>query len=301
MGERYSATTFWDEIRKYKATAFHFLGAMPNFIYAQPPSPDDKNHNVKVAFGGPISVELCKEFEKRFNLKVCLGYYGLTEASGVTFMSAEEANSLKSEGRWEEALSAGRENKDIYEVKLVDDDDNEVPIGEVGEIICRPARPFAMISEYVNNPKATVKAFRNLWFHTGDLAKKDEHGYFYFVDRKKDYIRRRGENVSSFEVEWVINSHPAVLESAAIGIKSEFGEDEIKILVVLKDGEILKPEDIIKWCEPRMAYFMIPRYIEFRKELPKTPVGRIEKYKLREEGITPNTWDREKAGYKIKR
>ncbi len=183
----------------------------------------------------------------------------------------------------------------------MDEADNELPIGEVGEIICRPQRPFAMISEYINMPERTLEAFRNLWFHTCDLAKKDEEGYFYFMDRKKDYLRRRGENISSFEVEKVINAHPKVQESAAIGVSSEVGEDEIKIVVRLKEGEKLSPANLLDWCQERMAYFMVPRYVEFKEELPKTPTDRVEKYKLKEEGITKNTWDREKAGYKVKR
>jgi crotonobetaine/carnitine-CoA ligase len=133
------------------------------------------------------------------------------------------------------------------------------------------------------------------------LARKDEDGYFHFVDRKKDYIRRRGENISSYEVEKVVGSHPAVQESAALGIKSEMGEDEVKIVVQIEEGQVLSPEELMVWCEPRMPYFMVPRYVEFVKEFPRGPVGRILKYQLRQEGVTSATWDREKAGYKLKR
>ncbi|NIR12886.1 MAG: AMP-binding protein [Desulfobacterales bacterium] len=158
-----------------------------------------------------------------------------------------------------------------------------------------------MMTEYYKMSDKTLEAFRNLWFHTGDYAKKDEEEFFYFVDRKKDAIRRRGENISSFEVEKVINTHPKILESAVFAVPSELGEDEVKANVVLKPDEVLSPEDLTKFCNERMAYFAVPRYLEFVSELPKTPTNRIEKYKLRQAGITEDTWDREKAGVKLKR
>jgi len=140
-----------------------------------------------------------------------------------------------------------------------------------------------------------------LWFHTGDFGYRDEDGYFYFVDRKKDALRRSGENISSFEVEGVINSHPKILESAVFAVPSELGEDEVKTAIVLKSGEKMAPEELISFCNDRMAYFAVPRYVEFKESLPKTPTSRVEKYKLREEGITKDTWDRVKAGVKLKR
>ncbi len=302
MSERYSARKFWDEIRKYNATAFCFLGGMSTFILNQPPRDDDADNPVRHIWGGPVSVDAARALEERFKAKVYCGFFGMTEASGITFIDWGEMEKLKTAGKWKEVLSMGRENKDLYEVKLVDSNDREVPPGENGEIICRPARPFSMITEYINMPEKTLEVFKNLWFHTGDMAKKDENGYFYFVDRKKDYMRRRGENVSSFEVEKVINSHPKIYDSAAIGIKSEVGEDEIMIVVKLQGGKSLVYEDLMGWCEQRMAYFMIPRYVRvIEDDFPRTPTGRIEKYKLRMEGITSGTWDREEAGYEIKR
>jgi crotonobetaine/carnitine-CoA ligase len=155
---------------------------------------------------------------------------------------------------------------------------------------------------YYNMPEATLNSFRNLWYHTGDYGRQDENGYFYFEDRKKDAIRRRGENISSYEVEEVVNSHPAVLESAAIAIKDqEMTEDEVKICVVLKEGQELTPEELINYCKERMAYFMVPRYVEFIGEFPKTPNQKIQKFILREKGLTQETWDREKAGIKVGR
>ncbi len=158
-----------------------------------------------------------------------------------------------------------------------------------------------MLLEYYNMPKETLAAWKDLWFHTGDYLCYDEDGYYHFVDRKKDALRRRGENISSYEVEKVINSHPSVLESAAVAVTSEMGEDEVMICLKLKPGQNLEPLQLITFCEEHMAYFMIPRYVRYMDELPKTPTERVEKYRLREEGITKDTWDREKAGYKLKR
>jgi crotonobetaine/carnitine-CoA ligase len=300
MGERYSARAFWDEIRKYQANHFHFLGGMPYIIYNQPPRPDDADNPAKTAWGGPIPVDIAEAFEKRFGVELYNGYFGMTEAAPVTFITIEEADRLKAKGKWAQAVGMGREHKHFYEVRLVDDDDNDVPDGEAGEIICRPVKPYSMMTEYFNNPQGTAEAYRNLWFHTGDLARKDEDGYFHFVDRKKDYIRRRGENISSFEIEKVANAHPSVHDSAAIRAKSEVGEDDVRIVIQLKEGGSLPPEELIDWCELRMADLMVPRYVDFIDEFPRNPVGRIEKYKLRQQSFD-HTWDRVKAGYKLKR
>jgi crotonobetaine/carnitine-CoA ligase len=228
--------------------------------------------------------------ERRFGF-ICLEGFGMSEIGLVVHDAIDDRKTG----------ACGKVLDDLFEVILVDDDDMEVPVGEIGEIVVRPKKPYIMMSGYYNMPDKTLEAYRNLWFHSGDYAKKDEEGYFYFVDRKKDAIRRRGENISSFEVEKVINEHPKILESAVFAIPSELGEDDVKANIVLKPGENLPPEDVIKYCNERMAYFAVPRYLEFVSELPKTPTNRVEKYRLREAGITGNTWDLEKAGIKIKR
>lgn len=282
MVERFSATRFWDDIRKYNATVFCLLGAMTTFVLKQPPSEDDPNNPARLFWGGPMSVEQGKEFEERFNLKTYTGYFGMSEANWITSMNVKEMDALKAEGKWEQVLGMGKEKKDRYEVKVVDDYDIEVPVGQTGELICRPTRPFSMMSEYINMPAKTVEAFKNLWFHTGDIVKRDEEGYFYFVDRKKDYIRRRGENISSFEVEFTVNTLDKVAESAAVGVQSPHGEEEILIVICLKEGETLSPEELYKHCEERMAKFMIPNYMKIVDEIPKTATGRAQKYKIRE-------------------
>jgi crotonobetaine/carnitine-CoA ligase len=185
--------------------------------------------------------------------------------------------------------------------KVVDGQDRELPPYEAGELIFKFIDPLTQLPEYYKMPEATADKTRGGWLRTGDYAYLDEEGYFYFVDRKKDAIRRRGENISSYEVEKIINSHPDVLESAAVGVPAEMGEDEVKIYIVLKPGCSLTPEELVTYCEPRMAYFMIPRYVEFLDALPKTTTEKVLKATLKESGLNPNTWDREKAGYKVRR
>ena len=280
--ERFSATKFWDQIRKYNATNFCLLGAMPTFILKQPCSEKDKDNPARIYWGGPITVEQAKEFQERFNVDVSLGYFGMTEANWITSLNHQEIKTLRAQGKLEQVIGMGRVNKERYDAKLVDDLDNEVPVGQTGELVCRPTRPFSMMTEYVSMPEKTLEAFRNLWFHTGDIARMDEEGFFYFVDRKKDYIRRRGENISSYEVEASINANSKVAESAAVGIKTPEGEEEILIVLVLREGETLTPQELYEWCKGRMAKFMIPKYMKIVDEIPKTPTGRAQKYKLRE-------------------
>jgi crotonobetaine/carnitine-CoA ligase len=287
--ERFSASRFWDWIRKAKATVFNSLGAMANFIYNQPRKPDDADNPARVCMAYPMPKEIYKDFEKRFNLKVVEGY-GLTELAIITYNPYDKPK----------IGSCGKETKS-FEVRIVDENDFPVPAGTVGEIVARPKAPWIASLGYYNMPEKTMELLRNCFYHTGDAGYLDEDGYLYFVDRIKDYIRRRGENISSFEVERSVNAHPKVAESAAIGVKSELAEDEVKIIVVLKPGEKLTPEELLDFCQPRMPYFAVPRYVEFVESLPKTPTDRVQKNLLREAGITKNTWDREKAGYKVKR
>jgi carnitine-CoA ligase len=176
-----------------------------------------------------------------------------------------------------------------------------VPDGAEGEIVVRPREPHIMLEEYFANPEATVAAFRNLWFHTGDRGRRDADGWFFFVDRMKDAIRRRGENISSWEVEQVLNDHEAVEEAAVVGVPSELTEEEVLAVVKLKPGQELAPEVLLDFCQARLAHFAVPRYVRFVEQLPKNPQQRIEKYRLREQGVATGTWDREDAGYTVRR
>lgn len=287
--DRFSASRFWDQIRYYAATQFNYLGAVMPILAKQPVKSDDAINPARIALGAGCPPAVMEEVEKRFGIK-CLEGFGMTEIGIPIHVKVNDRR----------RGSCGKP-MDIYEVKLFNDRDEEIPPGEIGEIVFRPLEPFVMMSEYYNMPEKTLEAFRNLWFHTGDLARKDEDGYFYFVDRKKDALRRRGENISSFEVERAINTHPKVLESAAVAVQSELAEDEVKICVVLKPGETLSPEDLIRYANDRMPYFAVPRYVEFMESLPKTPTERVQKYLLKQAGVTPNTWDREKAGVEVHR
>jgi carnitine-CoA ligase len=289
MGKRFSLTTFWDEIRSYKATHTNVLASIFPLLWRQPRRDDDAENPLKVMCTAPLIPEF-DEFQKRFNLKL-ITFFGMTETGIIIASPFNENLRARSCGK---PLSA-------YEVTIFDDHDIEIGPNTTGEIVVRGRQAYAQMGGYYNMPDASLLAFRNSWFHTGDFGYRDEDGYFYFVDRKKDALRRRGENISSFEVEQVVNSHPKVLESAVFAIPSELGEDEVKVAVVLRKSEQLAPEELVAFCNERMAYFAVPRYVEFKESLPKTPTARVEKYKLREEGVTKDTWDREKAGFKLKR
>ena len=191
--------------------------------------------------------------------------------------------------------------RDGVDVRLVDENDCEVAVGEVGEMLVRTDRPWGMNSGYYKNAEATAEAWRNGWFHTGDCFRRDEDGYYYFVDRRKDAIRRRGENISSFEVEAEVVAFPAVREAAAYGVPSEFSEDDVMIAVAPVSGQTIDPVALTEFLAERMAYFMVPRYIRVLDELPKTPSAKVQKHLLRGEAITDDTWDREAAGIRIKR
>lgn len=287
--ERFSATRFWDWIRKSKATTFNSVGAMVNFIYNQPRKEDDGDNPVRVCAAFPMPPAIYEDFEKRFNVKVVEGY-GLTETGNPTYNPYDDPK----------IGSCGKETAN-YEVQIVNENDFPVPPGTIGEIVARGRKPWALSLGYYNMPEKTVELMRNHYYHTGDGGYLDEDGYLFFVDRIKDYIRRRGENISSFEVERSVNTHPKVSESAAVAVKSETSEDEVKIVVVMEKGETLTPEELLDFCQERMPYFAVPRYVEFLDNLPKTPTGRVRKNVLREAGITANTWDREKVGYQVRR
>jgi crotonobetaine/carnitine-CoA ligase len=292
--EKYSATQFWRWMVDHRVTKFNMVGTMAYFMWNTPPTPEEKKHNVQLVMGSPAPHDIIEPFMERFNIRFMEGY-GLTEIGQVTYMRPGEPFRVGSCGK--EAPG--------YEIKIVDPEtDEEVPRGVTGEIVVRPRIPNIMLHYYNKMPEKTVQDFRNFWFHTGDAGRMDKDGYIYFVDRVKDYIRRRGENISSFEVERIVGSHPAVEESAAIGVKAEVGryaEDEVMIVVVKKEGMDVTPEELLRFLEPRMPHFMVPRFIRFMDSLPKTGTQRVQKNKLREEGITKDTWDREREGHTIKR
>lgn len=285
----FTASGFWQRLQDFGATQFNYIGGMIPILMKQPPGERDRAHRVRIALGAAAPREQWQDFEARFGLRV-LECYGQTEDCAVT------CNPL-------DAVRLGSIGKAAWghEMQVVDDDDRPVPDGTVGEFVVRPLLPGVLMLGYYKMPHETLEVFRNLWFHTGDYGSRDADGYFWFKDRKKDAIRRRGENISAFDVEMVINGHPAVLESAVYAVPSEVGEDDVMVALVLQPGQVLAPEDLLRWCEPRLSYFAVPRYVDIRADLPKTPTHRVEKYRLRQQGVTPATWDRERAGYRLTR
>ncbi len=292
--EKYSSSRFWKWMVDHGVTKFNTVGTMSYFLWNTPPVPEEGQHKIKLVLGSPAPHDMIEEFMERFGIKFMEGY-GLTEIGQCTWMRPGEPFRVG---------SCGKEAPN-YEIKVADPEtDEEVPRGSIGEIIVRPRIPNVMLHYYHKMPEKTVEDFRNFWFHTGDAGRMDEDGYIYFVDRVKDYIRRRGENISSFEVEKIVNSHPDVEESAAIGIKSEAGkyaEDELMVLVIPKQGKKIDPVELMDYLQPRMPYFMIPRFMRFVDSFPKTGTQRTQKNKLREQGVTKDTWDMVKADYKLRR
>jgi crotonobetaine/carnitine-CoA ligase len=242
--------------------------------------------------GNPFTEELKETWRARFGVRhVGSNDYGLTEAAVVT--SLAEGEHLHAPPG-----SSGKRNPD-FEVRVVDDEDRELPPNAPGEVIVRPMKPDIMFQGYWHRPDETVAVLRNLWFHSGDIGRFDENGFFYFVDRKKDYLRRRGENISSFEMESTFHLHPEIEDVAVHAVFSPVGEDDVKVTVVLTPGAALDEEALCRWAIERVPYYAVPRFIEFRDVLPKNPQGRVLKYQLREEGQTASTWDRESAGVEI--
>ncbi len=293
VSRRFSASAFWDEVRRYGATQFNSLGAMTNFIWSQPPDPADADNPVRQCMVVPTPTELYHDFERRFALKFT-SLYALTDFCMVTLQGPDAPAE-----KW---ASAGPVRPEVA-VRIVDDDDMDVPTGEVGEIVMRTRDPWLAALGYYNMAEATVAAYRNLWFHSGDRGRLDADGYLYFVDRKKDAIRRRGENISSYEVEQIILRHPAVEDVAAFAVASELSEDEVAVSVVLCPGADLTAAALIEFCQDNMAYYMVPRYVEFAADLPRTMSEKVQKYKLRAaaEARLADLWDREKAGIKLRR
>lgn len=294
LDRHFSAAQFWDRTRHYGATHTITLGAMHIYLWQAPEKPDDADNPVRVASAIPMPEHLVEPFKRRFGIERVFQGYGQSEMLGV--LSRVDDGSV----RWG-PNSSGRPN-DSIDLALLDDDDNPVSTGEVGEICVRPKEPFALFNGYFHDPVATLAAFRNLWYHTGDLARCDDNGHYYFVDRKADYIRHKGRSVSSFLVEATVSSHPAVLQCAAFGVEAELSsEAEIKVDVVLHPGAELTPEDLCRHVNDNAPYFAVPRYVEFVQELPQTPNGRVRKFELRARGLTEATWDRDGSGFVVER
>jgi crotonobetaine/carnitine-CoA ligase len=289
-----SNRTFLDDTRRLNATATLVLHAMTSFLLAQPRRDDDRDNPVRVAYMGPLGH--AKEFSERFGISVYTNF-GMTEAPGPLASGLDPQNEA----------SCGRPVDPVnYEVRLVDEHDLPVPRGAPGELVLRHSLPWMINLGYKNMPEATARAWRNGWFHTGDQFREDDEGNFYFLDRVKDAVRRRGENISSFEVEAEILAHPNVREVAVVAVPNPdvaegTGDEEVKAVIVLEPDAELEPEDLIRFLLPRMPRFWLPRFVELVPELPRTESYKVRKAELRTAGITAATWDRERSGMTLER
>ncbi|MDR7127312.1 ATP-dependent acyl-CoA ligase [Pseudotabrizicola sp. 4114] len=287
--QRFSVSGFWAAMAQSGATVTYVLGAMVPMLLSRPEAEDERGHKVRVALAPGVPAAAAEAFTRRTGV-VLLDAYGATESNAVI-------------GTTEQTLKPGYVGKlfDGFEALIVDDADNPVPDGEAGELVLRATEPFSMSLGYFGMPEKTVESWRNLWLHTGDRMVRSEDGYYRFIDRMKDAIRRRGENISSYEVEQVLALHPDIAEVVVYPVASDLAEDEVMAAIVLHDKAHPDHEAIIRHCEGKMSYFAIPRYLEFRQDLPKTSNGKVQKFKLREEGISAHTWDREAAGVQVRR
>ena len=303
LSKRFSASRLWDIVRKYEVTTFNVLGSMPQYLMKQPARSNDKDHKVMFVGSAAAPKELVRDFEERFGLKLFEGY-GAVDGGGFSLGTGGDPNApVGSMGRPPEGTIA----------EIMDDDLKILGTDTVGELVflVKEEEKEARKVSYYKNPEASAARIQTAsdgrsWFLTGDLATRDENGWYFFVDRKKDSIRRRGENIAAWSIERAINLHDKVLESAAYGIKGhqvgeDYAEDEVMVAVVNQPNQTMEPEELLDFLQDKLAYFQIPRFIDFVEALPKSKVHRIMKRFLKDKGVTETTYDREKAGYEIKR
>jgi len=288
-GKRFSVSNFFRALNEHDATATYLLGAMVPMLLAQKPNAAERAHKTRIALAPGVPAKFHDEFTERTGIRLLDGY-GSTETNFAIGTTIEHQRP----GFMGPVVEG-------FEARVVDDDDNVVPDGQPGELALRADAPFAFATGYFDMPEKTVEAWRNLWFHTGDRVVRDADGYFRFIDRLKDAIRRRGENVSAFEVEQVLLGHTAVANVAVFAVQSELAEDDVMAAIILHPGQQASELDLVRYCEPRLPYFAVPRYIELVDSLPTTENGKVQKYKLRTQGISKQTWDREAVGYKLAR
>jgi crotonobetaine/carnitine-CoA ligase len=294
ISRRFSVSNFWPEMNRVGATITSTLGTMAYLLAHDIDRPEmprsgapEANASLRLLAAAPLPVEVDSVIKERFGVGTFSGGYGVTEASLISWQPPGVTNKPN---------AAGIINDEYFDVRIFDDDDNELPRGTDGEIVIRPKCPHVMFEGYWGRPEHTVETSRNWWYHTGDVGRVDEDDFLFFVDRKADYLRRRGENISSFEVERILMKHPAMADVVVHAVLSAVTEDDLKITATVKEGALVTEEELFRWCLDELPYFALPRYIEFRAELPRSPIGRVLKRDLREEGATENAWDVEASG-----
>jgi crotonobetaine/carnitine-CoA ligase len=279
IDERFSATRYWRRAAACGATLGFVVHALVAGLKAQPPGPHDRAHWLRAIFNAAHD----PEFEARFGVRT-LEAFAMTETSHLLY------------NPWPERVigSTGRAHED-WELQLVDERDMPVADGQPGELVGRPRKPYIAMQGYLNKPRETLDAWRNLWFHTGDILRRDDAGNYYYVDRKKERIRRRGENVSSTEVERGVAAHPAIAECVVLAHSAPAGDHDIRLVAVLKAGAMLTPPELHAWLITRLPRHMLPRYIEFMPALPRTGTDKVEKLRLQRDGLSASAWDAEAA------
>jgi carnitine-CoA ligase len=294
ISHRFSVSSFWPEMNRVGATITSTLGTMAYLLAHDIDRPEmprsgspEANTSLRLIGAAPLPVEIDQILRTRFGVATFSGAYGVTEASLISWQPPGVENKPN---------AAGVINREFFDVRIFDDDDNEAPHGTQGEIVIRPTRPHTMFEGYWGRPEATVATSRNWWYHTGDIGVIDSDDYLFFVDRKADYLRRRGENISSFDVERILMRHGDLADVAVHAVPSKLTEDDLKVTATLVAGSALTEEALFRWCIDELPYFALPRYIEFRAELPRSPVGRVLKRDLRDEPLGPTVWDAEAAG-----
>jgi crotonobetaine/carnitine-CoA ligase len=281
LAPKFTASGLWNDCRRYDAVEFNGLGGMISILLKQPPSPNDRNHPVRTVLSAGCPPDRWAEFEERFGVRI-IEWFGMVDSPGILLNTEGVIGSMGKSG------IAG------VDFRVVDEKDQPLPPRHVGELVFR--HPRGPLTHYQGLPAETERAYRGGWFHSGDLAEVDDAGFFYYRGRKKESMRRLGENISAWEIETVLNAHPAVIDSAAHAVESELSEDEVKVCVVLRTPD-LDPSDVLQYCEGRMARHAVPRYIEIVDALPKTATERNQYEALRRRGLTPATWDRVEKRY----
>jgi crotonobetaine/carnitine-CoA ligase len=287
--ERFSASRYFDRLEATGATVTYLLGAMVPMLLAQPPAAAERRQRARIALAPGVPERFHAAFAERTGIALLEGY-GSTETNFALGGTLDE----------QRPGTMGRVAPE-FDAMAADEHDAAVPDGTPGELLLRSHIPYAIATGYFGMDDKTVEAWRNLWFHTGDRVVRDADGYFRFLDRTKDAIRRRGENISSYEVEQVLLAHPAVAAVAVYAVRSDLAEDEVMAALVYKTGQAIAPETLLDFCQPRMPYFAVPRYLRVLDDLPRTENGKIRKFRLRDEGITGDAWDRDAAGYRVAR
>jgi crotonobetaine/carnitine-CoA ligase len=292
LDTRFSVEAFLPRVREYGCSVALMHGPLVEMLYQLPEAPDDADNPLTRIMASPFPSRIALDFQRRFCLRG-IETWGMTEVTIPIWQPFDEPLRIG---------SCGRLREEHFDMRILDPHtDEEVPVGHTGEMALRPKRPWTMMQGYFHNEEATIGAWRNLWFHTGDLANVAEDGYVYFVDRVKERIRRRAENISSFEIEAAGLLHPQIAECAAVGVPSEFeGDDDVLLCVILVDGVSVQPEAILRFLANQLPHFMVPRYLRFMDQLPRTPTGKPQKAALRAEGVVPTTWDRKTAGVSLR-